>query len=181
MLYSMYKNQLGQLNMTNLAKNINMIGAVMLFLENYLNFTGRASRGEFWWFYLAYFIASIVCIILDTIIGGIFYALFDTDFFLTYGFFVNILSIAAMIGYISLTSRRLQDTGYSGWWQLLYLTILPTTIFWVSFFLTENPIILSIASLLTLVTMASYVLILVWLILPPTEDENKWGRNPLLD
>ena len=86
-----------------------------------------------------------------------------------------------MIGYISLTSRRLQDTGYSGWWQLLYLTILPTTIFWVSFFLTENLIILSIASLLTLVTMASYVLILVWLILPPTEDENKWGRNPLLD
>ena len=73
--------------MTNLAKNINMIGAVMLFLENYLNFTGRASRGEFWWFYLAYIIASIVCMVLDIIIGSAFYALFDTEFLLTYGFF----------------------------------------------------------------------------------------------
>ena len=167
--------------MTNSVKNIDMIGSVKLFFINYLNFSGRASRGEFWWAYLAYIIAFFACSILDIFIGGIFYALFDNEFLLNTGFFINILMVATSLGWISLTSRRLQDKGYSGWWQMLYLTIIPTIIFWVIFVMYENPIILSIASLFTLVTLASFILILVWLILPPTEDENQWGRNPLLD
>ena len=167
--------------MTNSVKNIDMIGSVKLFFINYLNFSGRASRGEFWWAYLAYIIASFACSILDIFIGGIFYALFDNEFLLNTGFFINILIVATSLGWISLTSRRLQDTGYSGWWQMLYLTIIPTIIFWVIFVMYENPIILSIAALFTLVTLASFILILVWLILPATEDENQWGRNPLLD
>ena len=167
--------------MTNSVKNIDMIGSVKLFFINYLNFSGRASRGEFWWAYLAYVIASFACSIFDIFIGGIFYALFDNEVLLNTGFFINILGVATFLGWISLTSRRLQDKGYSGWWQMLYLTIIPTTIFWVIFVMDENPIILSIAALFTVVTLASYILILVWLILPPTEDENQWGRNPLLD
>tara|TARA_B100001175_G_C19268022_1_gene522751 strand:- start:56 stop:559 length:504 start_codon:yes stop_codon:yes gene_type:complete len=167
--------------MTNSVKNIDMIGSVKLFFINYLNFSGRASRGEFWWAYLAYIIASFACSILDIFIGGIFYALFDNEFLLNIGFFINILIVATSLGWISLTSRRLQDTGYSGWWQMLYLTIIPTIIFWVIFVMYENPIILSIAALFTLVTLASFILILVWLILPASEDENQWGRNPLLD
>ena len=167
--------------MTNSVKNIDLIGSVNLFFINYLNFSGRASRGEYWWAYLAFVIASFACTIVDIFIGGIFYALSDNEVLLNTGFFINILGVATFLGWISLTSRRLQDKGYSGWWQMLYLTIIPTIIFWVIFVMYENPIILSIAALFTLVTLASFILILVWLILPPTEDENQWGRNPLLD
>ena len=51
---------------------------------------------------------------------------------------------------ISVTSRRLQDRGISGWWQLSYFTII------------------------------GMFVIFILLMQPSKEDENKWGRNPLL-
>ena len=68
-----------------------------------------------------------------------------------YGPLTLIFQIIVIIPSISLTSRRLQDRGISGWWQLLQLTII-----------------------------AIPVLIIIFM-LPAKEDENKWGRNPLLD
>jgi Predicted membrane protein len=63
------------------------------------------------------------------------------------------LTIRYLLGILSLavTSRRLQDRGYSGWWQLSYLIII------------------------------GIFVIPLLCILPAKEDENKWGRNPLLD
>ena len=63
----------------------------------------------------------------------------------------NIFAIAFMIGWLSLNARRLQDRGISGWWQLSYFTIIRIFV------------------------------IIILLMLPAKEDENKWGRNPLLD
>ena len=80
--------------MTNEKQNIDMVMAIKLFFVNYFNFSGRASRAEFWWVYLALTIIGIV-----PILGGIIY-------------------LIAFIGFISLTSRRLQDVGLSGWYQL---------------------------------------------------------------
>ena len=77
--------------MTNEKQNIDIVMAVKLFFANYFNFSGRASRAEFWWVYLALTIIGIV-----PILGGI-------------------INLIALIGFISLTSRRLQDVGFSGW------------------------------------------------------------------
>ena len=52
-------------------KQIDMTQAVILFFKNYFDFSGRASRGEFWWAYLAFFIASIILAIVDAVIGGV--------------------------------------------------------------------------------------------------------------
>ena len=98
------------------------------------------------------------------------------------GIFTNIFSLVTLIGWISLTSRRLQDNGHSGWWQLAYFSIIPTIILWVLFAVSDgNPALLSFSIIFTMITLGLYILILIWLILPPTEDENRWGRNPLLD
>ena len=51
--------------MTNPVKKINMLDAVKLFFKNYFNFTGRASRSEYWWFVLAYFIMVILALCID--------------------------------------------------------------------------------------------------------------------
>ena len=94
----------------------------------------------------------------------------------------NITIFITLIGWISLTSRRLQDNGHSGWWQLAYFSIIPTIILWVLFAgFDGNPVLLSFSIIFTVATLGLYILILVWLILPPTKDENRWGRNPLLD
>ena len=68
-----------------------------------------------------------------------------------YGLLSLLFQILVIIPSISVTSRRLQDRGISGWWQLSYFTIV------------------------------GIFVILIFLMLPAKEDENKWGRNPLLD
>ena len=175
-------------NETNIAsapkklKHIDMTQAVILFFKNYFDFSGRASRGEFWWTYLAFFIASIILTIVDAVIGGVIYGFTESEFLLNNGIFSNIFSLVTLIGWISLTSRRLQDNGHSGWWQLAYLSIIPTIILWMLFAgFDGNPVLLSFSIIFTMATLGLYILILVWLILPPTKDENRWGRNPLLD
>ena len=62
-----------------------------------------------------------------------------------------IFNIVILLPSISVTSRRLQDIGISGWWQLSYFTIVGVFV------------------------------IFILLMLPSKDDENKWGRNPLLD
>ena len=68
-----------------------------------------------------------------------------------YGPFSALFQIITFIPSVSVTSRRLQDRSISGWWQLSYITIV------------------------------GIFVILILLMLPAKEDENKWGRNPLLD
>ena len=165
--------------MTNDIQQMEIVKAVKLFFANYLDFSGRASRGEFWWAYLAYFIASILVSIVDIVIGWILYGITGSTLLLNSGFLINILFLATFIGWISLTARRLQDNGRTGWWQLGYLSVIPTIIFWVSFAFAEGPILLFLSIIFTLVTIVLYILIFVWLIMPPTEDENRWGLNPL--
>ena len=166
--------------MTKVIQQMDMTKAAKLFFANYFDFSGRASRGEFWWAYLAFFIVSIILAIVDAVIGGIIFGFTESEFLLNNGFFSNIFSLVTFIGWISLTSRRLQDNGHSGWWQLAYLSVIPTIFLWV-FFISDdgNPVLLSFSIISTIITLALYILILVWLILPPTEDENKWGLNPL--
>ncbi len=169
--------------MTNETQQMDMFKAVRLFFVNYFDFSGRASRGEFWWAYLAFFIVSMILTIVDVVIGSVVYGFTESEFLLNNGIFTNILSLVTILGWISLTSRRLQDNGHTGWWQLAYFSIIPTIILWMFFILTAdgNPVLLSFSIIFTIITLALYILILVWLILPPTEDENRWGRNPLLD
>lgn len=174
--------------MTKVIQQMDMTKAAKLFFTNYFDFSGRASRGEFWWAYLAFFIVSTILFVVDGVIVGMIFGFTDNEllsiteneFLSTNGFFSNIFSLVTFIGWISLTSRRLQDNGHSGWWQLAYFSIIPTIILWVFFISADgNPVLLSFSIIFTIITLALYILILVWLILPPTEDENKWGPNPL--
>ena len=76
-------------------------------LKNYVNFNGRDNRPEFWWFALASFIVSIV-------LGNI----------LQITPLANLWSLAMFLPSIGAATRRLHDTGRSGWWQLIGLTII---------------------------------------------------------
>ena len=174
--------------MKKVIQQMDMTKAAKLFFTNYFDFSGRASRGEFWWAYLAFFIVSTILFVVDGVIVGMIFGFTDnellsiteSEFLSSNGFFSNIFSLVTLIGWISLTSRRLQDNGHSGWWQLAYFSIIPTIILWVFFISADgNPVLLSFSIIFTIITLALYILILVWLILPPTEDENKWGPNPL--
>jgi len=80
------------------------------------DFKTRSSRGEFWWFTLGMGILGFIAGILEGLIFGMQYP-FGGPIAITLLLITTIQSIAV-------TSRRMQDRGHSGWWQLLYLTII---------------------------------------------------------
>jgi uncharacterized membrane protein YhaH (DUF805 family) len=83
-------------------------------LKNYAVFSGRARRSEYWYFALFYVILYAVCAIVDVATGS-----FDRASGI--GIFTGILTLALLIPSLSVTVRRLHDTGRSGWWLLIVL------------------------------------------------------------
>jgi uncharacterized membrane protein YhaH (DUF805 family) len=77
-----------------------------------LNFWGRASRAEFWWFYLFYFPFFALGVAIE---AGVFgdWPLRSLATFFIFLFFG--------LPQISISVRRLHDTGRSGLWYFLFL------------------------------------------------------------
>jgi uncharacterized membrane protein YhaH (DUF805 family) len=90
--------------------------AIVSGLRNGVRFSGRATRSEYWYFYLFTFLASIAGEILDNVIGGI------THGSLT--LFNPLVSLALFIPGLAVEVRRLHDVDRSGWWLLMYFTII---------------------------------------------------------
>jgi uncharacterized membrane protein YhaH (DUF805 family) len=79
-------------------------------------FSGRASRSEFWFFILFGTIGGIIATIIDVMIFG--YTIEDN------GPIYLIFWIITMIPSVAVATRRLHDINKSGWWQLLWFTII---------------------------------------------------------
>ncbi|MCM1029770.1 MAG: DUF805 domain-containing protein [Pseudoflavonifractor sp.] len=81
--------------------------------DNYCNFSGRASRSEYWWFALGMFILSFIFNILA--------AVFSFSEALTYvvASISCLVSLALLLPGLGLSVRRLHDIGKSGWWVLI--------------------------------------------------------------
>ena len=90
---------------------------MMVPLRRYTQFSGRASRSEFWWFQLFIVIVSIPLYVLSFIAG---YTGSSTLALVSAGLSV-ILWLAVIVPLIAVTVRRLHDTDRSGWWYLLML------------------------------------------------------------
>ena len=84
---------------------------------NWNNFSGRACRSEFWYFCLSVFLISFLLALVEVVSG-----IFNEE--IGYGLLSLLFQILVIIPSISVTSRRLQDRGISGWWQLSYLIVI---------------------------------------------------------
>lgn len=76
--------------------------AIRVCLTKYAEFDGRASRSEFWWF--------ILFVIL--VAGALQYVSQNLS---------SIFLIAILLPLLAAGTRRLRDSGKSGWWQLFLL------------------------------------------------------------
>ena len=105
---------------------MNFITAIKLCFIRYAQFSGRASRSEFWFFVLFGILGSWIAIIIDTMILNYSW---EKD-----GPVYLIFQIIILLPSIAVGARRLHDLNKSGWWQLLVFTIigLIPLIFWWS-------------------------------------------------
>lgn len=73
--------------------------------SKYATFNGRASRSEFWWWYLFTFIVGFVGSYIDGAVGasGIFYL---------------IINLVFLLPGLAVSVRRIHDSNHNGWWVI---------------------------------------------------------------
>ncbi|HJS46248.1 MAG TPA: DUF805 domain-containing protein [Rhizomicrobium sp.] len=78
---------------------------------NYVGFTGRASRSEYWFFVLSYVLLTMVVAAVCALLGG--------SILLWIG--IGIVMLGVFLPSLAAQVRRLHDTNASGWWILIGL------------------------------------------------------------
>ncbi len=83
-------------------------------LSNYVGFTGRANRSEYWFFTLFNVLFSLALLFGDIAIGT-----FDEQS--GAGVLSSLYGLAVLLPGLAVTTRRLHDTNKTGWYLLLGL------------------------------------------------------------
>ena len=74
--------------------------SVKVCFSKYADFSGRATRPEYWWFFLFILLVNLGLSLFSNTLSGLF-------------------SLATVVPSIAAAARRLHDTNRSGWWQLI--------------------------------------------------------------
>lgn len=96
-----------------------MIESVKTCFKKYATFSGRATRSEFWFFYLAYWIVTLILALISFSLMGIW-------------------NLVTIIPFYAVSARRLHDIDKSGWFQLFYLIPLVGVIILIVWFATKS-------------------------------------------
>ncbi len=132
--------------------------AIKTCFGKYASFTGRARRSEFWWFFLFWWLGTVIFNLIDNAAGLVLN--FGSDTIETSGGVITFTSsglgilstiwgLALVLPFISVAVRRLHDTNRSGWW------------WWIQ-----------------LIPCVGFIVILVFMLLDSTPGDNRFGPNP---
>jgi uncharacterized membrane protein YhaH (DUF805 family) len=83
-------------------------------IKKYADFSGRAGRSEFWWFFLS---SSLLMLAFETVSE-------------TLG---NLASLFFFLPNLAVSARRLHDMNHTGWWLLLHLTGIGSFVLYIWF------------------------------------------------
>jgi uncharacterized membrane protein YhaH (DUF805 family) len=139
--------------------------------KNYATIRGRASRSEYWYFFLFLLIGELIFVYLEELMP-------------TYnGTAVNdllasIFLLVTILPYICVTVRRLHDINKSGWFFLLcYLNIIIAGSI-LSDGLKSNDIINHILFIYAILVLCILIIFLYMLIKKGDKTENRFGPVP---
>jgi uncharacterized membrane protein YhaH (DUF805 family) len=85
--------------------------AVKRGFENTLNFSGRARRPDYWWFFLFVFAGAFVLSLVQMALG------------MAGNLLVRVFQLVTFVPFLAVGWRRLQDTGRPGWYLLVPVAI----------------------------------------------------------
>ena len=151
--------------------DLNPLEWAVLPLRKYADFSGRAPRAEYWWFYLGSVIVSFGLGIVDSalgtaVIGGVF-------------------NLAVLVPSLAVTVRRLHDIDRTGWWLLAIVGVFGIIgAMGVVAGLNASFGSASMAGSFTLVVLALVAMIavgitmLVFMVTEGTQGDNRYGPDP---
>ena len=77
-------------------------------MTQYVDFSGRARRKEYWMYFLVYFLITLLCGVVEGI-------------FSITGTITTVVALVHLLPSLGVTVRRLHDINRSGWWILVSL------------------------------------------------------------
>lgn len=170
--------------------------AIRTCFRKYFAFSGRATRPEYWWFFLFCILGSFICGFLDAILfgaGTYETEVTDNSFNATAeanGPLATIFSLGTLIPTLAAGWRRMHDTGRSGLYLLYPIFAIAGTIAFVGLFAGfENILSGDIPGLMAsglgiiligalIICLISPLIVLFWLTRPTQAGDNQYGPNP---
>ena len=162
-------------------KNVGFGEAITLFFKNYVNFSGRSTRSEFWYAYLFTLILGMGVGMLS----GILTVALGDDSNVVSSVLDGIEGLVLFLPNLSIGVRRLHDVGKSGWWMFssfaVYIIIIIGVLSSIGVY-TSTAGASGLGMLSGLICLCSVcalvfgiMLIIFWC--RPSVGPNKWG-NP---
>lgn len=161
--------------------------AVKICWSKYSDFTGRARRSEYWWFSLFAFLVMLLPLILLIIGFGMSQGSYEYPrtgwpLFIIGGIVVVILSLIFLVPSLAVTTRRLHDTGHSGWWIIANYAVSFISSFVRSFLIgagyEDNKLGIVIGLILGLINFGIGLTMFIFMLLDSHKGENQYGPSP---
>ena len=143
--------------------------------RKYADFTGRAPRAEYWWFYLATVVVQIPLGIIDRAIGGGWNPL------------SSLFSLAILLPWLAVSVRRLHDIDRTGWWLAAFFLPFVVIVIWMAAVVganfpgtapapTGSVLVGMIVAIVATLILA--IVMLVFMVTQGTEGPNRFGPDP---
>jgi uncharacterized membrane protein YhaH (DUF805 family) len=134
---------------------------------NYVNFSGRAVRSEYWYWVLFVVIVSVVARVIDTVLFGGMAAQGIAPV-------ADIIGLALLLPGLAVGARRLHDTDRSSWWMAAPL----------GFFIAGSVLVFvigPIALIFSVLGLICAIVLIVWMCQPGTPGSNTYGSPRMGD
>src|SRR5580693_3743286 len=96
---------------------MNFFEAIGSGFRNYLNFSGRAIRSEYWYWTLFTTLVSLVFGVIDEVLN-------PGDKMGVFSIVTMLMELAVFLPGLAVSIRRLHDIDRTGWWLLLAFTVI---------------------------------------------------------
>ena len=178
---------------------MNFTDAVRICFSKYVTFSGRASRPEYWWFFLFLILGSAVAGVLDAMFFGtvsVETEISDTGAQVSAGNengpIAGLFGLGTFLPSLAVGWRRMHDTGRSGLYLLYPLIVMAGIGIFAGLTGSLNALIpgaegtvtplagfsMVVLAIAAIVFLISPLLVLWWLTRPSQPGTNEYGPNP---
>ena len=143
--------------------------AIRICWKKFSDFTGRARRSEYWWW-------CLLCVIINMV------ASFIGKILSLGNIFTMIACLILFIPGLAVGTRRLHDTGRSGWWIVAEGVL--TVIMWIMAYSVKSMVYygstiwIIFYYIVLLLFLFVYIVVLYFSVLDSHKGENQYGPSP---